>query len=229
MQDDTLPIHPFTGLRAVGVLPSGRVVWPIKGAEDNGGDAAGSDQGGNGGDQGAGDGKPSSGESAAGATGAGKTFTQADLDRIVSERVARERSKYGDYEALKTKAGKFDEIEEANKSELERANAKAEAAERRAAELERQGWQRDAAEAAKLPASMAARLTGSTLEEMQADAKALAESLKGVNPGPGDAGQGTRTNSGPSLDEQIAAATKAGNHRLAIALKRQKTYADQQT
>src|SRR5262245_13159908 len=28
-----LPFHPKTGLQAVGVLPSGRVVWPIAGAD----------------------------------------------------------------------------------------------------------------------------------------------------------------------------------------------------
>lgn len=32
-----------------------------------------------------------------------KTFSQADLDRIVSERVARERAKYADYEDIKAK------------------------------------------------------------------------------------------------------------------------------
>lgn len=30
-----LPTHPRTGLHAVGVLPSGRIVWPVMGAEDN--------------------------------------------------------------------------------------------------------------------------------------------------------------------------------------------------
>jgi hypothetical protein len=33
-----------------------------------------------------------------------KTFTQADLDRIVADRVAREKSKYADYGDLKKKA-----------------------------------------------------------------------------------------------------------------------------
>lgn len=34
----------------------------------------------------------------------GKTFTQEELDRIVGERVRRERDKYADYEELKSKA-----------------------------------------------------------------------------------------------------------------------------
>ena len=34
-----------------------------------------------------------------------QTFTQADVDRIVRERVKRERDKYADYDELKAKAG----------------------------------------------------------------------------------------------------------------------------
>lgn len=35
MTEHDLPVHPFTGLTAIGVLPSGRVVWPIKGGADD--------------------------------------------------------------------------------------------------------------------------------------------------------------------------------------------------
>jgi hypothetical protein len=57
---EEMPIHPFTGQRALGVLPSGRIVWPILGASDDDGDGDGSDddaQDGTGaGDSGTGDG-----------------------------------------------------------------------------------------------------------------------------------------------------------------------------
>lgn len=56
-----------------------------------------------------------------------RTFTQAELDEIIKARVAKERAKYGDYETLRTKASKFDEMEEANKSELQKATEKADA------------------------------------------------------------------------------------------------------
>jgi hypothetical protein len=59
----------------------------------------------------------------------GKTFTQAELDEIIKDRLAREKGKYADYEELKAKATKFDEAEEAAKSELQKAIEKAEAAE----------------------------------------------------------------------------------------------------
>ncbi len=50
-----------------------------------------------------------------------RLFTQAEVDVIVGDRLKRERSKYADYDVVKEKADKFDQIEEANKSELEKA------------------------------------------------------------------------------------------------------------
>jgi cation transport ATPase len=52
-----------------------------------------------------------------------KTFTQEQVNRMMQERVARVKSEPpADYEELKAKAARLDEIEEANKSELEKAN-----------------------------------------------------------------------------------------------------------
>ena len=64
-----------------------------------------------------------------------KTFTQEELNTIVNDRLARERKKYEgvDLEALKAKAAQFDKMEEANKTELEKANDRAN---KLAAELE---------------------------------------------------------------------------------------------
>lgn len=56
-----------------------------------------------------------------------KTFTQTDVDKIVGDRLQRERSKYSDYEALKEKAGKYDEIVESGKTELQKVTERAEA------------------------------------------------------------------------------------------------------
>lgn len=63
-----------------------------------------------------------------------KTFTQAELERIVQDRVARESKKYDGFDDLKTKAAEFDKIQDQQKSELQRANERAEKAERDAAE-----------------------------------------------------------------------------------------------
>lgn len=56
-----------------------------------------------------------------------RTFSQAEVDAIVGDRLKRERMKYADYDSLKEKATKLDEIEEANKSELQKATERAEA------------------------------------------------------------------------------------------------------
>lgn len=46
--------------------------------------------------------------------------SQDELDRIIENRLQRERQKYADYDDVKAKAAKFDEAEQANKSELQR-------------------------------------------------------------------------------------------------------------
>lgn len=54
-----------------------------------------------------------------------KTFTQEELNSIIDERLKREREKFADYNELKEKATKYDEVEEANKTELEKATERA--------------------------------------------------------------------------------------------------------
>lgn len=60
--------------------------------------------------------------------------SQDELNRIIGERV--KRAKPADYDELRTKAEQFDKVQEANKSELQKAQERAEAAERRAEEFE---------------------------------------------------------------------------------------------
>ena len=50
-----------------------------------------------------------------------RTFTQSEMDAIIGDRLKRERAKYADYEELKGKAAKYDEAEQAAKSDLEKA------------------------------------------------------------------------------------------------------------
>lgn len=50
-----------------------------------------------------------------------RTFSQEDLDRIVKDRLARQKTQFADYDELKAKADKLAEIEAANLSELEKA------------------------------------------------------------------------------------------------------------
>ena len=56
-----------------------------------------------------------------------KTFTQEDVNKIVEDRLQRERQKYAgmaDYDQVKEKAGKYDELQEASKTELQKATDK---------------------------------------------------------------------------------------------------------
>lgn len=172
----SLPIHPYTGLRAIGVLPSGRIIWPVAGGSgegDGGGAGSGSGGAGDGGGQGEG-GKNGDGKSS------DKTFTQADLERIVGERLTRERSKYGDYDQLKAAADELTKLKDAQASDAEKATKQAakDTEAKIRGELEPQMLRLEVALAAGLPEdlgkrvlSAAKRLVGATREELEADAK----------------------------------------------------------
>lgn len=69
-------------------------------------------------------------------------------------------------------AQRLQEIEDANRSELEKANARADAAERRAAEAEARSLRADVAAEKKVPVEL---LSGSTREELEAAADKLIE------------------------------------------------------
>lgn len=71
-----------------------------------------------------------------------KTFTQAEVDQIVKERIGRERAKYEGYEEFKEKASKFDELEEANKTELQKAQDEAAALKKKLSDLENENTMR---------------------------------------------------------------------------------------
>jgi len=108
--------------------PTGRILPYVAGG-------AGDGDGGEGGDGGAGEGGQGGGDGGGG--DGDKSFSQADVDRIVKERLARAKTTPPpDYDDLKAKAAKFDELEEKNKDELTKANDRATAAETRATQAE---------------------------------------------------------------------------------------------
>lgn len=105
-----------------------------------------------------------------------KTFTQAELDKIVGERLSRERAKYEGFDELKAKAAKFDEMEEANKTELQKMSEKAQALQTELDSLKKAVTIRDlrdkVAKETGVPASL---LTGDTEEVCKAQAEAIKE------------------------------------------------------
>lgn len=113
------------------------------------------------------------------------TLTQEELDRIIEQRLARERKKYADYEKLKQAAEELQKLKEAQMSEEERLQAKLAEYERKAAELELQ-LQEARLESAKLrildelglPKSWASRIFGTTEDEIRQDAQELLKLLR---------------------------------------------------
>ena len=105
-----------------------------------------------------------------------KTFTQEEVNGIVNDRLARERKKYEgiDLEALKSKAAKFDEMEEANKTELEKANERANALQAQLdgvlKEKELTEMREKVAKEVGIPSNL---LTAGTEEECKAQAEAI--------------------------------------------------------
>ena len=106
-----------------------------------------------------------------------RTFTQAEVDQIVGDRLARERKKYSDmsdYDELKAKAQKLDELEEASKTELQKATEKANALQAELDAMKKAGEIRNirdkVSEETGVPASL---LTADTEEGCNEQAKAI--------------------------------------------------------
>lgn len=96
--------------------------------------------------------------------------TQEDLNRIIEGRLQRERSKYSDYEELKSKAASLD----AAVAERDGLKAQVEAFKSENDEYKRKeqvsAWAKEVSDETGIPAEL---LTGDTKEAMQEQAKAL--------------------------------------------------------
>jgi hypothetical protein len=134
--------------------------------------------------------------------------SQEELNRIIAERIARERSKFGDYNDLKAKAAKFDEIDQQSKSEAEKSAERITAAETRATSAEARADRAEVALTKGLTLTQAKRLVGSTREELEADAdellKDLGDASKPRSPKP-DPNQG-RSGAGSASNADLFAA-----------------------
>lgn len=124
-----------------------------------------------------------------------KTFTQEEVNRLMGELRAKERSKFADYDALKEKASKWDETEEKNKTELEKLTERAAKAEAEAAKYrhdsEIAGWKAQVSASTGVAAGI---LRGETLEEIQAHAEAIKAAMPSYRPvDPGKPADGRMT------------------------------------
>jgi hypothetical protein len=130
-----------------------------------------------------------------------KTYTEAEKNAAI-EAAVKDRFKHvPDKDALKVlqdKAKKADELEAAQRTELENEKLAREAAEKRASDAEEKAAKAEldslkstiGAEL-NIPASLRSRLAGSTEEEVRADAMSVAAELK-IEPPPVPVGGGGR-------------------------------------
>lgn len=133
-----------------------------------------------------------------------RTFTQAELDAIVQDRLRRERDKYADYETLKDKAAKFDQTEEASKTELQKAQDQANSYKAELEKLKKGAKIREIREkVAKDTGVPASLLSADTEEVCKEQAKQILDFAKpGAYPSVRDGGeQGSNTGSGDVADQ----------------------------
>lgn len=143
MLNKYLPIHPITGLQAVGIV-GGRPVWPILGGSGDGNDDSqngsqggpgggqggqqnggqGSQQGGQSGTQGGSNGGGQSGQGSQQGSAATISLSQEALDKIVEDRLIRDRAardkKYADYDQVVEKANNYDKLLQDTESDAEK-------------------------------------------------------------------------------------------------------------
>ncbi len=113
--------------------------------------------------------------------------SQDDLNRVIAERINRERAKFADYDELKAKAGQSTTLEQ-RVADIER----------QARESEQRAIRAEIANAKGLTPSQAKRLVGASREELEADADELLKDIgvqkkqgnsaprEGGNPNPGN-------------------------------------------
>lgn len=98
--------------------------------------------------------------------------SQAEFDKRIGPRLGEVQARFADYDQLKAQAAELAQIREAEKTELERISDRATAAEQALAAAEAKALRLEIAADAGLPANL---LTGSTREELEAQATALCE------------------------------------------------------
>lgn len=72
-----------------------------------------------------------------------KTFTQAELDRILADRLKRQKEQFADYDQLKTAREELDQIKAGQLSEQEKLQKKLETLEKKAAEAEAKALEKE--------------------------------------------------------------------------------------
>lgn len=189
-----LPVHPRTGLTALGVGKRGPI-WPVMGGSedhDAGGDTGGDADGGKGDD--------SSDGNDTGSTDKGFPPNTRREDMTPEQQAAYWKyharknedalKKLGNVNELKAAAAELEQIKQARKTEAEKLKERAEKAEKAAADALAEVLRSKVASRKGIPADMADVLKGSTEEEMEAHADSILPYIKTTGSGTGN-GNGT--------------------------------------
>ena len=103
-----------------------------------------------------------------------KTFTQEEVNALMGKTRKEERAKFANYDDYKAAAEKLKQIEEKDKTDLQKATERAEAAEAKLAEREAaDAIAKAAREVAKATGVPVEALRGTTREEIEAHAEVL--------------------------------------------------------
>jgi hypothetical protein len=147
-----------------------------------------------------------------------KLFSQAELDRIVADRLARKEET--DRKKLESEKQKLEEtkLKEQNewKTLAEKKDAELADISKKLKERELMDMKRTTAAKFGIPDTLASRLVGSTAEELEADAKQLAETLpkdKVIKPSPGITNPGDGANITKSPEQRGKDLLNANNNK----------------
>lgn len=135
-----------------------------------------------------------------------RTFTQDEVNAIVAKRIGEVQGKYADYEALKTKAEKYDAAEEASKTELQKAQERATALQAQIDTMTKADNIRKVREKVSLETKIPANLlTGETEEECKAQAEAITAFARPAGyPNVRDGGEPQNLGKGGTTRDQFA-------------------------
>lgn len=139
-----------------------------------------------------------------------KTFTQDELNSILAKEKRKEEAKYAED---RRKAAEYDKLQEASKTELQKLQDKATAAEQRAEALEAERnlekWRTKYGRKAGIPEADWDRLRGTTEDEIAEDAKEWAKS-RGLNRAGGPTPPGGSAPTGNEFNRMVLQAAGRG-------------------
>lgn len=153
-------------------------------------------------------------ESSAPADDGGSDFepitSQEALDKVIGQRIERVKKQYADYKDVKAKAERFDQLESASKTELQKLQERAAALESQLANEQLNSVRATVAVEKGVPGDYFEFLIGSTREELEAAADKLL-ALRGSPAKPPKSGlkSGASSSDRPDPQDRTAAAVRA--------------------